>query len=71
VIVQNQSDPRIVERVRDELSAAGERWENEGGALEEEELSDPGRGAFSIDPVPPFGIDLSVWADSRKAMPGG
>gem|GEM_PF-5521320 len=41
MIVQNQSDPRGIERIRDEMSAAGARWENEGGALKDEELSDP------------------------------
>lgn len=58
--------PRVVERVRDDLTAAETRWENEGGALEGGELSDLHRGTFGIDPEPPFRLDLSVWALRRR-----
>jgi DNA-3-methyladenine glycosylase II len=37
-----------------------------GGAPEGEELSDLGRGAFAINPEPPFRLDLSVWALRRR-----
>jgi DNA-3-methyladenine glycosylase II len=37
-----------------------------GGAPEGKELSDLGRGAFAINPEPPFRLDLSVWALRRR-----
>ncbi len=61
MIAQNQPGTQFVERTR-EMRAAGARWENEGGALERERPTDRCRGAFSIDPMPPFRLDLSVWA---------
>jgi DNA-3-methyladenine glycosylase II len=42
------------------------RWENEGGADGPEGSADPGADAFSIDPVEPFRLDLSVWALRRR-----
>jgi hypothetical protein len=37
------------------------RWENQGGTEEGEWRTDLCRGAFLIDPVPPFRPDFSVW----------
>jgi DNA-3-methyladenine glycosylase II len=56
----------VAEHVPFNLSDALARWENEGGADEGKEPSDPFRGAFSIDLVPPFRLDLSVWALRRR-----
>jgi hypothetical protein len=56
----------VAEHVRFNLSDALARWENEGGADKEKEPSDLFRGAFSIDPVPPFRLDLSAWALRRR-----
>jgi DNA-3-methyladenine glycosylase II len=65
VIAQNQPGTQFVERRR-EMRAARARWENEGGALERETPTDRCRGTFSIDPTPPFRLDLSVWALRRR-----
>lgn len=62
---QNQPSTQFVERMR-EMRAAGARWENEGGAPEKERPTDRRRGAFSIDPLLPFRLDLSVWALRRR-----
>jgi DNA-3-methyladenine glycosylase II len=50
----------------EELTPAEARWENEGGAAEV--ASDPHRGAFTIDPVDPFRLDLTVWALRRRPL---
>jgi DNA-3-methyladenine glycosylase II len=47
------------------LRTALSRWESEGGAGEAE--SDPSRETFSIHPLPPFRLDLTVWALRRRA----
>lgn len=64
--VRRRFHPRVVERVRDDLTAAETRCENEGGALESGKLNDLHRGTFGIDPEPPFRLDLSVWALRRR-----
>lgn len=58
--------PRFAECFSDNLSAAEARWENEGGAEDGEEPSDLCGSAFPIDPVPPFRLDLTVWALRRR-----
>jgi hypothetical protein len=66
VTVQKPFHSDVAEHVPFNPSDALARWENEGGADEGKEPSDPFRGAFSIDLVPPFRLDLSVWALRRR-----
>ena len=48
------------------LTRAKARWENEGGATATGEAGETWRRAFLIEPLPPFRLDLSVWALRRR-----
>jgi DNA-3-methyladenine glycosylase II len=64
--MEARCDLNLVSGVGDELTPAEARWENEGGAPEDGETFDLYRRAFLIDPLPPFRLDLSVWALRRR-----
>jgi DNA-3-methyladenine glycosylase II len=66
VIVRESRRPVVQGRSPFDLAAALARWENEGGAHDPEGSADPSHSVFSIDPMPPFRLDLSVWALRRR-----
>lgn len=49
------------------LEAELSRWENEGGADDDHNPALVSRDAFSVHPLPPFGLDLTVWALRRRS----
>ena len=55
-----------VDRRDHKVGTAGARVQNEGAADEGEDPSDLSRNARSINPMPPFRLDLSVWALRRR-----
>jgi hypothetical protein len=60
----NESD--LDRCIREGMTPAEARWENEGGAAQDGDADDLCKRAFLIDPVPPFRLDLSVWALRRR-----
>jgi DNA-3-methyladenine glycosylase II len=52
--------------IRDDMTPAEARWENEGGAARKGDAGDLRGWAFQMDPLPPFRLDLSVWALRRR-----
>ena len=60
-----QHEPGLV-AIRDDLTRAKARWENEGGATATGEAGETWRRAFLIEPLPPFRLDVSVWALRRR-----
>jgi DNA-3-methyladenine glycosylase II len=57
---------RSVAAGRHGLNAAEARWENEGGAEDGRDPSELHRRTISINPPPPFRLDLSAWALRRR-----
>jgi DNA-3-methyladenine glycosylase II len=52
----------------DDLTPAEARWENEGGAAEDDVAGGLRRGILAIDPVAPFRLDLTAWALRRRPL---
>jgi DNA-3-methyladenine glycosylase II len=59
-------DARSSDGLCGNLSVAEARWENEGGAVDGEQPGHLSGSDLQIDVVPPFRLDLTVWALRRR-----